>query len=195
MRPRYIMYPQKLLTKNDRVNLLDHLLSLSDSDRYLRFGYPISSEQIEKYVERSFDLEKSQWFGMYDDDERIVASVHAVMVTSTKAEMGLTVNSEIRNQGLGQMLFDRGLCWARSAGAKQIYMQCLTENKAIQHIARKNNMSVAVLASSEREGVLKFNSVSIIAPLSDVTMDHIAAVDACFREQRRTLKTLFSCWL
>lgn len=195
MRPRYIMYPQKLLTERDKLNLLNHLLTLSDHDRYLRFGYQISPELIEKYVERSFELEKSQWFGMYDDEGQIVASVHAVMVTSTKAEMGLTVDGTLRNKGLGQLLFDRGLCWARSAGAKQIYMQCLTENKAIQHIARKNNMSVAVLAPTEREGVLEFNSVSIIAPLSDVTMDHIAAVDACFREQRKTLKTLFSCWL
>lgn len=189
------MYPQKLRTSNDKQLLLAHLHALSASDKYLRFGYPITPEQIDKYVERSYELEKSQWFGMHDEDGTIVASVHAVMVTSTKAEMGLTVDQKYRGQGFGQLLFDRGLCWSRSAGAKQIYMQCLTENKAIQHIARKNNMSIAVMAPTEREGVLEFNAVSVVAPLSDVSMDHIALVDSCFREQRKTLKTLFSCWL
>lgn len=189
------MYPQKLLLLSNKQALIAHLHSLSEHDRYLRFGYPITDEGIETYVNRSFDLEQSQWFGMFDDNDNIVASVHSVMVTSSKAEMGLTVDVSLRGQGFGQVLFDRGFCWARAHGAKQVYMQCLSENKAIQHIARKNNMTIAILGHAEREGVLDFNSVSIVAPLSDAAMDSVAAVDAVFREQRKILKRALTCWL
>lgn len=189
------MYPQKLLQPCDKQALLTHLHNLSDRDKYLRFGYQIRPDGIESYVNRSFDLEHSQWFGMFNDDDEIVASVHTVKVTSTKAEMGLTVDESLRGRGYGQVLFDRGLCWARAQGAKQVYMQCLSENKAVQHIARKNNMTVAVMAHDEREGVLSFESVSVIAPMSDVAMDNIAAVDAVFREQRKILKRVLTCWL
>ena len=188
------MYPQKLLLPSNKQALIAHIHNLSDRDKYLRFGYPIPDDGIESYVNRSFDLEQSQWFGMFDDDD-IVASVHTVMVTSTKAEMGLTVDASLRGQGFGQVLFDRGLCWARAHGAKQVYMQCLSENKAIQHIARKNNMTIATMGHTEREGVLDFNSVSIVAPLSDAAMDGVAAVDAVFREQRKMLKRALTCWL
>lgn len=189
------MYPQKLLLLSNKQALVTHLHSLSQHDKYLRFGYPITDEGIETYVNRSFDLEQSQWFGMFDDDDNIIASVHTVMVTSSKAEMGLTVDVSLRGQGYGQVLFDRGLCWARAHGAKQVYMQCLSENKAIQHIARKNNMTIAMMGHTEREGVLDFNSVSIVAPLSDAAMDSVAAVDAVFREQRKILKRALTCWL
>lgn len=189
------MYPQKLIDLSHKKAVIKHLCDLSDHDKYLRFGYPITPELIETYVTRSFDLDQSQWFGVFDDDINIVASVHSVMVTSSKAEMGIAVDSHFRGQGFGQILFDRGLCWARAQGAKQIFMQCLSENKAIQHIARKNNMTIATVAPSEREGVLEFNSVSIVAPLGDIAMDNIAAVDSVLREHRKMLKRALSCWL
>lgn len=193
----YIMIPEKLYSEHQRDLLIDHLLSLSKDDLYLRFGYQISEEQIRKYVERSYDFDTdiSQWFGVFcETTGKIIASLHTIMVTSKKAEMGCTVDAACRNQGIGQKLFDRGLIWARANGAKTIYMQCLSQNQAIQKIAKRNNMLVATMGYDEKEGKLEFPLPDLTAPFSDVTLDRIAAVDSIFRQPRNAFTKIINLW-
>lgn len=188
------MFPTRLKGNIDRQKLVDHLISLREGDRYLRFGYKIRDEQIAKYVERSFDLEQSQWFGVFDDDDNVIASLHVIMVTSKKAEMGCTVDVDHRGNGIGQLLFTRGVSAARAAGARQIFMQCLSENKIIQHIAKKNKMLVATVCPTEQEAKLEFPTVDYVAPYNDIMFDRIAAVDAVFRQQRNIFKSVINAW-
>lgn len=188
------MYPQKLIQLLHEKALLDHLHSFPAHDKYLRFGYPITAEALDKYVQHSFG-EGNQWFVVVGNAGNVVASVHVAMINERRAEMGLTVDHTLRGQGIGQLLFDRGLSWARSRGARQIFLQCLSENKVMQHIARKNNMTVTTLEGSEREGVLKFSSPSLIAPYTEVAMDQMAMVDAALRYQKNMLMRALEFWL
>lgn len=190
------MVPEKLKSIFDQERLVNHLISMSEDDKYLRFGYKISDEQIAKYVERSFDFdhEISQWFGIFSDTDELIASLHVIMVTSKKAEMGCTVDKSQRKQGIGQVLFDRGLVWARAHGAKTIYMQCLSQNVAIQKIAKKNGMLVATVGYDEKEGKIEFPVTDIVAPYTDIVYDKIAAVDSVFRSQRNAFTKLISLW-
>lgn len=190
------MLPEKLHNVAQRILLVEHLKSLNEEDRYMRFGYLIRDDQIEKYVERSYgqENETSQWFGIFDDEGLIIASLHVVMVTSKKAEMGCSVNPDQRNQGIGQILFERGLVWARANGAKTIYMQCLSQNAAMQKIAKRNGMLVATMAYNEKEGKLEFPNTDITAPYSDIIIDRIAAVDATFRNQRNMFTKIINVW-
>lgn len=190
------MVPEKLKSDLDRELLVKHLTSMPKEDKYLRFGYAISDEQIAKYVERSFDFdhEISQWFGIFSDEDELIATIHVIMVTSKKAEMGCSVDQNHRKKGIGQILFDRGLIWARAHGAKTIYMQCLSQNVAIQKIAKKNGMLVATLGYDEKEGKLEFPVTDVTAPYTDIVYDRIAAVDSVFRTQRNAFTKLISLW-
>lgn len=190
------MIPEKLHSDTQGNLLVEHLKSLSEEDRYMRFGYQIRDDQIEKYVERSYDSENenSQWFGIFDDGGTIIASLHVVMVTSKKAEMGCSVLASYRGQGIGQTLFERGLVWARANGAKTIYMQCLSQNVPMQKIAKRNGMLVATMAYNEKEGKLEFPTTDLTAPYSDIIIDRIAAVDAAFRNQRNMFTKIINIW-
>lgn len=188
------MFPTRLKGLEDKQRLTEHLTSLREGDRYLRFGYKIRDDQLAKYVERSYDLEQSQWFGVFDDDNNVIASLHVIMVTSKKAEMGCTVDVDHRGHGIGQLLFDRGVSAARAAGARQIFMQCLSENKIIQHIAKKNKMLVATVCPTEQEAKLEFPTVDITAPFNDMVFDRIAAIDSIFRRQRNIFKSVINAW-
>lgn len=186
------LYPKKIQTYSDRDLVEAHLLRLTPEDRYMRFGYHAHDEQIIKYVRESFDAPMSQWFGLFDDSDNAVATAHAVMIAADKAELGLSVDSEARGLGYGQSVFSRAVTWARSSGAKQIYMQCLSENKAMQHLARKNDAVVAVIDAHEREGIINYDSISVLAPFTDLAMDQLAVVDAAFKNHNKMLKRAFA---
>lgn len=190
------MIPEKLYSEAQQTLLCEHLISMSPDDRYMRFGYHIHDDQIIKYVERSYgsDNETSQWFGIFNDEGLIIATLHVVMVTSKKAEMGCSVLSEYRNKGIGQLLFERGLVWARANGARTIYMQCLSQNIAMQKIAKRNGLLVATMAYNEKEGKLEFPTTDLTAPYSDIIIDRIAAVDSTFRNQRNMFTKIINIW-
>ena len=46
-----VLVPIRSLGANHRSRIADHLLSLDDNDRYLRFGYLAHDAQIQKYVD------------------------------------------------------------------------------------------------------------------------------------------------
>lgn len=185
------MIPEKLKYSYQKDLLIKHLCGLSDDDKFLRFGYHASVDYILSYVEKTWDEKGNRWFGVFDED-KLVASLHCAMIERTGAEMGCTVDPEYRGNGYGQALFDRGLTWCRSNGANHIYMHCLTQNKVIQHIAKKNGMNVIPQGWEEKEAHLKFDRPDYAAPMHDVICDRIAAVDEFYRSQRQILKTLLT---
>lgn len=185
------MYPEKLICANECALIISHLKRLGPDDRHLRFGYQIQDEQIEDYVTSSFNTENNQWFGIFDKN-KIIATIHVALLPDRQAEMGLTVDKACRYAGIGQSLFNRGLVWARAHGANQIYMQCLSENKIIQHIAKKNGMSVATLCLNEKEARIEFPVNDIMAPFNDLALDRITAIDKMYQTQRTFYQNMFT---
>ena len=136
------MFPRKLIHESDKRKILKHFLKLNEGDRYLRFGFHAHDEAIEKYLSGAFDEygNKNMWFICLDED-KVIGTVHVSIVQDT-AEMGFTVTESKRGKGLGQDLFMRGATWATSKGVSRIITQCLSQNKVMQHIAKKNGMTV-----------------------------------------------------
>lgn len=187
------MYPEKLISSNEQLLLIDHFIRLGPDDRYMRFGYQIQDEQIKEYIEHSFGEVGHQWFGLFDDD-KIIGTIHVALLDESQAEMGLSVDSKCRGSGLGQALFNRGLVWARARGTTKIYMQCLSENKIIQHIAKKNGMLVATIDHHEQEAKLVFPLVDYAAPFNDIALDRISAVDKIYKTQQTLYNNMFLLW-
>jgi len=53
------------------------------------------------------------------------------------AEAAVTVETDWRNRGLGSRLMNRLLVSAQNRSVSQIYMICLRENGAMQHVVKK----------------------------------------------------------
>jgi RimJ/RimL family protein N-acetyltransferase len=180
------MIPRKL-TPLDRIKLGDHFMKdIVGEDRRLRFGYDAPDTAVQEYLKQSIDYDygyDSIWF-VVDDGEKIVATCHVSINRETStAEMGCTVSSEYRNKKIGQELFNRGVTWARMAGAEHVFMHCLSENKVIQHIAKKGGMTVITIDPTEKESTIHVKQNRFEAGFKDYIMDTIAVYDTAIRKQ------------
>lgn len=152
----------------ERNEILEHLLRLPLNDRYLRFCNTLSDEGIAKYVDR-IDLRSTTGeacFAVFDDNKNIIGLCHVAPYTDDEggAEMALSVDEQYRKNGVGDVLFHRGLLHCESLGIKKIYMNCLASNTPIQKLARRHGMkvttdygeSVAALNLTDRNAIVAF---------------------------------------
>jgi RimJ/RimL family protein N-acetyltransferase len=186
------MIPRKL-TPFDKDKLIDHfMIDIVENDRRLRFGYEAPNDSVKKYIDDSLQNYGyvNMWFVVEIDaldrfsGKKIIATCHVAMNRETNtAEMGCTVSPQYRNQKLGQELFNRGITWARMAGAENVFMHCLSENRAIQHIAQKGGMTVVTIDPSEKESTIRIKQNQFEAGFKDMIMDQIAIYDSAIRQQ------------
>jgi RimJ/RimL family protein N-acetyltransferase len=193
------MIPRKLMYEIDRGKLIDHfLVDIVGQDRYLRFGHVASNENVMEYVDHSLEDygHYDMWF-IVEDEERIVGTVHVSLQRLSKngvdhgysAEMGFTVSPNYRERGIGQQLFDRGATWAMMKGAKTLYTQCLSENTVMQHIAKKNGMTVVTIGQGEKEATVKATKGVSQAYYDDKLFDSLAFVDMSIQKHQHLIKT------
>jgi hypothetical protein len=58
------------------------------------------------------------------------------------AEFGVSVLPEGRGQGLGTALLQRSAVHSRNTRVESLYVHCLSNNKAMMHLAQKAGMSI-----------------------------------------------------
>jgi RimJ/RimL family protein N-acetyltransferase len=180
------MVPRKLTTF-DKQKLIDHfVIDIAGNDRRLRFGYEAPDKSVIKYIEDSlYNFGTINMWFVVDDGSKIIATCHVAMNRETNtAEMGCTVSPDYRNQKIGQELFNRGITWARMAGAENVFMHCLSENRAIQHIAQKGGMTVVTIDPTEKESTIQIKQNRFEAGFKDYIMDQIAIYDSAIRQQQ-----------
>lgn len=134
----------KELTPRARRRLLKHFIALSPDDRLLRFGSIVSDEVITRYVE-NIDFSRDKVFGVHDRRLRLMGVGHlafAMRGPAQVAEFGVSVAAAARGMGVGSALFERAAIHCRNAGVDTLYMQCLSSNKVMMHIAKKAGMEI-----------------------------------------------------
>ena len=185
------MTPIKLSLDLQRQEVIKHLLSLDKEDLRLRFGYTPTDSIIEKYVTDTWNTDGNRWFGIYHPEfDGVVGTLHVAQMKDDTAEFGFTVDKRLRGKGYGDALFKRGMLWAKARMVKHIFMHCLSENKIIQHIAKKNCMHVVRLMGGEAEADLVVPK-DYSAPYSEAVVDNIAIYDMLLVNQQKMLATLF----
>ena len=102
--------PIRALHEGHRERIAEHLLSLDADDRYLRFGYPATDEQVRRYVD-SLDFERDDIFGIFNRKLELIAIAHLAYMHTPEApncgEFGVSVLKKARGRGFGQRLFDK----------------------------------------------------------------------------------------
>ena len=171
---------QKLVPTLFTDKILAHLLKLSSEDRRLRFGYNISDKSIEDYVKRMTATDIV--FAVFDMNLDIIAMAHFAQLADGSAELGLSVNETARGQKYGTKLFSRAMLTAKVLGINEIFVQCLAENAAMQHIARKFTMDVET-QYGESEGRLPLKSLTASELLQYALTQHLTIYDYAFKKQ------------
>lgn len=116
----------------------DHLLRLDSDSRRLRFGMPVSDEFITAYAKRTGQL-KSVIYGFFAGREMHAAAELRMIGENWhgEAEAAFSVEPDYQGSGVGTELLGRVIVAARNRGVERLYMNCLSENRKMQRIAKK----------------------------------------------------------
>lgn len=176
------------LDDSDKDAVYSHLMKLSPSDRYMRFFAALGDHALHKYVYDTVDFSNSRGYGIFAEDRKtLIAFAHVTGIESDgsgkSAELGISVDVDYRKRGLARRLMDRTLVYCKSHDIGMLYMSCLRENKAMQHLATSSGLQV-ILDHGEAIAKLKLAEWPLdrIASMShDLAYQQIAIVDKCYR--------------
>ena len=176
--------------------LIDHFLDFDERGRYLRFGQQISNAGIEQYVKK-FIKPEDKILAIFNNKGKIVAAVHMGKdgFDPDGYELGLSVSNSCREKGFGSKIFSKGIEVANALGAKRIYTYCLTENKAMQALAKKHNLKI-VLDHGDYIGKMEIEKDNIAEILNDVaaffTSNQIMIIDKVMHDLIKSYLEQFS---
>ncbi|WP_084690506.1 GNAT family N-acetyltransferase [Comamonas granuli] len=181
------MVPIRALAPSSRERIAAHLLALESGDRYLRFGYAASDEQVRRYVEQ-LDFARDDIYGIYNRRLDLVAMAHLAYAPLPghphSAEFGVSVSPAARGRGYGARLFDRAIMHARNAGVGMVYIHALSENTAMLRIARNAGARVQC-DGSESEAFLALPPPSLDSRMAELIEQQYAEVDYQLKRQSR----------
>ncbi len=177
--------PIRSLSPRHKPRILKHLLSLASEDRYLRFGYPATDEQIGRYV-LGLNFDRDEIFGVFNRRLDLVAMAHLAFSVdpqwATCAEFGVSVASHQRGKGLGARLFNHAVMHARNQGVRMIFIHALSENVAMLKIARHAGAKVQ-RDGSESEAYLTLPEATLDSQLSGLMQEQMAELDYQLKNQ------------
>ena len=80
----------------------NHMLNLSTHDRYLRFGFAATNEQVARYVD-ALKFDRDEIYGIFNRNLDIVAMAHLAIIRepdrASMAEFGVSVQAYARGRG------------------------------------------------------------------------------------------------
>jgi GNAT superfamily N-acetyltransferase len=182
--------PIRSLSPRHKPRILTHLLALSPDDRYLRFGYPATDEQIERYV-TGLNFARDEIFGVFNRRLALVSMAHLAYSVdpqwSTCAEFGVSVSSHQRGKGLGARLFKHAVMHARNQGVSMLFVHALSENVAMLKIARHSGARVE-RDGSESEAYLTVPQATLDSQFTGLLQEQMAEIDYQLKMQARQFR-------
>jgi RimJ/RimL family protein N-acetyltransferase len=181
--------PIRRLRAGHRERIGQHLMALDERDRYLRFGHPITDEQIARYVE-SLDFARDDLFGIFNRRLRLIAVSHLARLPEVErrpsiAELGVSVLPEYRGRRFGGRLFDRAVLHARNQGCERLFIHALSENTAMLKIAAKAGATVQ-RDGPDSEAWLQLPAENVVTHMSELVEEQAAELN--YQWKRRTLQ-------
>ena len=177
--------PIRSLAARHKPRILKHLQGLTPQDRYLRFGYPATDEQIERYVS-GLNFVRDEIFGVFNRRLELVAMAHLAYSVdpqwATCAEFGVSVDTRQRGKGLGAKLFRHAVMHARNEGVSMLFVHALSENVAMLKIARHAGAKVQ-RDGSESEAYLSLPEATLDSQLSGLMQEQMAELDYQLKNQ------------
>ena len=182
-----VIVPIRSLGPSHRDRIAAHLIALDADDRYLRFGYPATDEQIGRYVD-GLDFDRDDIFGIYNRKLELIAMAHLALSIDPElkscAEFGVSVLKHARGRGYGARLFDRAVMHSRNEGVSMMFIHALSENTAMLNIARKAG-AVIERDGSESEAYLKLPPADLDSRMTEMVEEQIAQTDYRLKVQAK----------
>jgi hypothetical protein len=121
-------------------DLARHFLALTAWDRFLRFGWILSDDDVVSYVESLMHSIETVLV-VVDTPPEICGVLH-LDVTGRCADLGLSVSGWARGKGIGTVLLERALRLASARGVTTLFVRNLNHMPALMRLARRVGMNV-----------------------------------------------------
>jgi ribosomal protein S18 acetylase RimI-like enzyme len=187
--------PVRSLGQRHRQRIAAHLMDLSESDRYLRFGYIATDTQVSKYVDM-LDFDRDEVFGIFNRRLDLIALAHLAHPTAPGAsprgdmsEFGVSVLPKARGRGFGKRLFEHAMLHARNRGVRHLFIHALTENTAMLTIARSAGATVR-RDGSESEAWLELPDDTLASHVGQLVEQQVAELDYRFKVHAHQMNTV-----
>jgi GNAT superfamily N-acetyltransferase len=182
--------PIRPLSPRHKPRVLAHFLGLSAHDRYLRFGYPATDEQMARYVQQ-LDFARDEMFGIFNGRLELVAVAHLACSMDAQhsacAEFGVSVTERYRGRALASRLFGRALMQARNRGVVLFFIHALSENEVMLKIARRAGARIE-RDGSESDAFLSLPEARLGTRLGALLEDQMAELDYSLKQQAREFR-------
>ena len=182
--------PIRSLGPRHHDRIVAHLLSLEESDRYLRFGYPATDAQIARYVD-TLDFDQDEVFGVFNRRLELIAMAHLAHPNApadpqrgAMAEFGVSVVRKARGRGFGARLFEHSVLHARNRGVQTLFIHALSENTAMLRIARKAGATVE-RSGSESEAHVRLPDATLDTRMTEIVEEQLAQTDYRLKVQAK----------
>ena len=179
--------PIRSLGPAHRQRIAEHLLALDPQDRYLRFGYMASDEQVRRYVD-GLKFDRDEIFGIFNRRLVLIAMAHLAFSdtpdTAACAEFGVSVSKSARGRGYGARLFERAVVHARNEGVGLLFIHALSENAPMLKIA-SNAGATLERDGSETQAHLRLPPATLDTRMTELVDEQIAQTDYNLKEQAR----------
>jgi GNAT superfamily N-acetyltransferase len=190
----YPWIPIRQLATRHRLKILAHLYKLNPHDRYLRFGYAATDEQIERYVE-SLNFLRDEIHGVFNRRLELVAMAHLAFSIdpewSSCAEFGVSVLSQCRGKGLGAKLFGHAVVHARNEGVQMLFIHALSENSAMLRIAKSAGARVA-RDGSETEAFLRLPVANLDSQVTQIVNEQMSEMDYQLKAKAKQFREILA---
>ena len=183
--PSSVVVPIRSIGPGQIDRIEAHLLALDPQDRYLRFGYAASDEQIRRYVAQ-LNFDRDEVFGIFNRRLELIAMAHLAFSVDPQynscAEFGVSVAKNARARGYGGRLFERAVMHARNEGVVMLFIHALSENTAMLKIARRAG-AVIERDGSESQAHLRLPPADFDSRVTELLNQQVAVTDYHLKAQ------------
>ena len=133
----------------DAEGYVAHMMGIaSERDTYVSYTPDEANLPIDREAERiKRDLEIGNLCMVGQAEGRIIAQLgcvadHSFQITRHTAVLGMSVDRDCRNQGIGTELMERAINWAKEKGIVRLELEVYTENVAAIRLYEKFGFSI-----------------------------------------------------
>ena len=183
--PAFRWVPIRSLSERHRPRIVAHLLALPEGDRYLRFGYAASDDQLAHYTDL-IDFSQDEVFGIFNRRLELLAVAHLAMLprgaegSRGEAEFGVSVLPAARGRGYGSRLFDTAVLHARNRQIDTLVIHALSENTAMLRIVRRAG-AVIEREGGESQARLRLPPDDLLSHIDELVEGQAAELDYHFK--------------
>lgn len=135
------MIVTEFLTQKDYYKYGDWLNDQDADTRYMFFGVANGSGIIESLLDQIEANPSKHHFLVAKNCDGWLGVIHIAEISSTIVEFGIIVKKDLRGEGIGNMLMEEALIWARNRGYRELFMHCLDRNFTIKHLCEKHGLN------------------------------------------------------